>query len=74
MRGIAVSVDDPSVTFAPREVGLRGLSARPRSPSTVKCSANPLVDFALLQSMTRAGPSTVPHGTEVSNVRVDSLS
>jgi hypothetical protein len=56
-------VDDPSLTFAPLEVGLRGLSAVPRSPKTDKFSPIPLVDFALLQSMTRAGPSVLTCGS-----------
>ena len=52
-------VDDSSLTFTPLEVGLRGLPAVPRSPQTDKFTTNPLMDFALLQSFTRAGPSFV---------------
>jgi len=58
-RGIALSVDDSSLTFASLEVGLRGLPAIPRSSQTDKPVTNPLVDFALLQSLTRAGPSVL---------------
>jgi hypothetical protein len=58
-RGIALLVDDTSMTFSSLEVGLRGLPAVPRSPKTDKFSPNPLVDFALLQSMTRVGPSVL---------------
>jgi len=54
---IALLVDDTSMTFSSLEVGLRGLPAVPRSPQTDKFTTNPLMDFALLQSLTRAGPS-----------------
>jgi hypothetical protein len=56
VRGIAVWVDDPSLTFTPLGDGLRGLSARSGPTMIDKSSPDPLVDFALLQSMTRAGP------------------
>jgi hypothetical protein len=39
------------MTFAPLGVGLRGLPAIPGSPQIDKSAANPLVDFALLQSL-----------------------
>jgi hypothetical protein len=54
--GIAAWVDDPSLAFTPLGVGIRGLPNRPGLAETDKFTPDPLVDFALLQSMTRAGP------------------
>jgi hypothetical protein len=47
------------LTFTPLEAGLRGLPAAPESSRTDKFATHPLMDFALLQSMTRAGPSVL---------------
>jgi hypothetical protein len=58
-RVIALLVDDTSMTFASLEAGLRGLPAIPRSPQTDKLTTNPLMDFLLLQSFTRVGPSVL---------------
>jgi hypothetical protein len=56
--GIVAWVDDPSLAFTPLGVGVRGLPDRPGLAQTDKFVPDPLVDFALLQSMTRAGPPT----------------
>jgi hypothetical protein len=68
-RAIALLVDDTFMTFSSLEVGLQGLHAVPRSPQTDKFTTNPLMDFLLLQSLTRVGPSVLAPGTGQAHYR-----
>jgi hypothetical protein len=55
-RGITVSVSDPPLVLASEETDLRGLPACPRQAGTRRSCLDPLMDFVLLQGMTRTGP------------------